>query len=170
MRHLHRRVRPEPREHALSLTRDANTGLVPARRNVAGSPQRDQPAVPGAVPASRRRTRSPIRPNRADSINAFRPGHRDRVRADAGRSASSARSTKDMAVEIRYVGTRGVDQWSELNYNERNLIENGFFDEFKLAVANLTANNARGRHPRAGRSPTSAPAPAPARCRSTSRT
>ena len=48
-----------------------------------------------------------------------------------------------MAAEIRYVGTRGVDQWSELNYNERNLIENGFIDEFKLAVANLTANNAR---------------------------
>ena len=52
--------------------------------------------------------------------------------------------TKDMAVEVRYVGTRGVDQWSELNYNERNLIENGFFNEFKLAMANLQANNAAG--------------------------
>jgi hypothetical protein len=49
-----------------------------------------------------------------------------------------------MAVELRYVGTRGVDQWSTLNYNERNLIENGFFNEFKLAMANLQANNAAG--------------------------
>jgi hypothetical protein len=45
-----------------------------------------------------------------------------------------------MAAEIRYVGTRGVDQWSELNYNERDLLGNGFYDEFKLAVANLQAN------------------------------
>jgi hypothetical protein len=49
-----------------------------------------------------------------------------------------------MAVEVRYVGTRGVDQWSELNYNERNLIENGFYNEFRLAMANLQANNAAG--------------------------
>lgn len=40
--------------------------------------------------------------------------------------------------------TRGVDQWSTLNYNELNLIENGFIDEFRLAMANLQANNAAG--------------------------
>jgi hypothetical protein len=45
---------------------------------------------------------------------------------------------------VRYVGTRGVNQWSELNYNERNVIENGFLDEFKLAMANLRANNLAG--------------------------
>ena len=49
-----------------------------------------------------------------------------------------------MAAEIRYVGTRGVDQWSELNYNERNLVENRFIDEFRLAVNNLTVNNLAG--------------------------
>ena len=49
-----------------------------------------------------------------------------------------------MALEVRYVGTRGVNQWSTLNYNERNVIENGFLDEFKLAMANLQANNAAG--------------------------
>ena len=31
-----------------------------------------------------------------------------------------------------------------MNYNERNMIENGFLDEFKLAMANLQANNAAG--------------------------
>ena len=53
-------------------------------------------------------------------------------------------------MEIRYVATRGVDQWAELNYNERNVIENGFLDEFKLAMANLKANNASGIASRAG--------------------
>ncbi len=47
-----------------------------------------------------------------------------------------------MAVEVRYVGTRGVDQWSTLNYNERNLIENGFYDEFLKAMANYQAHRA----------------------------
>ena len=49
-----------------------------------------------------------------------------------------------MALEARYVGTRGVNQWSTLNYNERNVIENGFLDEFKLATKNLQANNIAG--------------------------
>src|SRR5262245_35299368 len=49
-----------------------------------------------------------------------------------------------MAVELRYVGTRGVNQWSTLNYNERNIIDNGFLDEFKLAMQNLQANNRAG--------------------------
>jgi hypothetical protein len=52
--------------------------------------------------------------------------------------------TNDMAVEVRYVGTRGVNQWSTLNYNERNVIENGFLDELKLAMKNLQANNLAG--------------------------
>jgi len=84
-----------------------------------------------------------IRANRADNIEAFHPGievpHARTWTLGFQRSLS-----KNMAAEIRYVGTRGVDQWSQLNYNELNLIENGFFNEFKLAMANLTANNAAG--------------------------
>jgi hypothetical protein len=49
-----------------------------------------------------------------------------------------------MAMEVRYVGTRGVNQWSTLNYNERNLIENGFYDEFLKARTNLQAHVAAG--------------------------
>ena len=51
-----------------------------------------------------------------------------------------------MAVDIRYVGTRGVDQWSELNYNALDLESNGFYEEFTNAVNNLRANNAAGPH------------------------
>ena len=54
---------------------------------------------------------------------------------------------------------KGVNQWSTLNYNERNVIENGFLDQFKLAMRNLEANNrAAARAPAPSR--TSAPAAA----------
>ena len=55
--------------------------------------------------------------------------------------------SKDTAVEIRYVGNYGDNQWSEVNYNTirgENVVANGFLDEFKLAIANLAANNAAG--------------------------
>jgi hypothetical protein len=50
-----------------------------------------------------------------------------------------------MAVDIRYVGTRNKDGWTDYDYNEINVIENGFLNEFKLAQANLQANIAAGR-------------------------
>jgi hypothetical protein len=69
-------------------------------------------------------------------------------------TASFQRSiTRDMAVEVRYLGTRGFNQWSELNYNTirgENILHNGFLDEFKLGMVNLQANNASGVSSRAG--------------------
>ncbi len=53
--------------------------------------------------------------------------------------------TKTMAVEIRYVGTRSRLAWANLNYNEVNIFENGFVNEFRMAQANLQANIAAGR-------------------------
>lgn len=53
--------------------------------------------------------------------------------------------TRDMAAEVRYVGTRGRDLWATVNYNEFNIEENGFLDEFRRAQANLAANIAAGR-------------------------
>jgi hypothetical protein len=51
---------------------------------------------------------------------------------------------RSMSVEARYLGARSADNWRTNNYNELNIIENGFLDEFKLAMANLQANNAAG--------------------------
>ena len=62
----------------------------------------------------------------------------------------------NMAVEVRYVGTRGKEQWRTfsggsgneigfLNYNEFNIFENGFLNEFRVAQGNLQANIAAGR-------------------------
>ena len=126
----------------MSLTRNATTGIVgpgeswpvllrdPSRLYVAPFPE--TPTFP-----------IPIRPNRADSINAFHPD----IQVASARSWTVGLQralSRDTALEVRYVGTRGVNQWSTLNYNERNIIENGFLDEFKRAMANLRANNAAG--------------------------
>lgn len=126
----------------LSLTRNATTGIVgpgeswpvllreTGRLNPAPFPE--TPSFP-----------IPIRPNRADDINLFHPD----IEVASARSWSVGLQravTKNTALEVRYLGTRGVNQWSTLNYNERNVIENGFLDEFKLAMANLKANNQAG--------------------------
>ena len=71
----------------------------------------------------------PIRPNRADDVSIFHPD----IEISHARSYSIGLQralSRDMAIDVRYVGTRGVKQWTEENYNEVNLIENGFYDEF----------------------------------------
>jgi hypothetical protein len=48
------------------------------------------------------------------------------------------------ALSVRYIGTRSRDLWTEYNYNESNINENGFLDEFRNAQANLQAHIASG--------------------------
>jgi hypothetical protein len=53
--------------------------------------------------------------------------------------------TKATAIEVRYVGNRNVGQWTTWNLNGSanfNMLadENGFYDEFRTAQANLRAN------------------------------
>jgi len=88
----------------------------------------------------------PVRASRADDLNGFAP---DLEIGSAGTwTVSLQRSiTRDMAIEARYVGTRGWNQWSTLNYNSirgENIASNGFLNEFRLAMANLRANNIAG--------------------------
>ncbi len=45
--------------------------------------------------------------------------------------------TKDMVLEIRYVGNHGTKLWRNVNINEVNILENGFLNEFKIAQSNL---------------------------------
>ncbi|MGH9329203.1 MAG: hypothetical protein ACRD09_02070, partial [Vicinamibacterales bacterium] len=53
--------------------------------------------------------------------------------------------SRNMAVEARYVGTRALGSWATFDYNELNIVENGFLNEFRLAQQNLRANIAAGR-------------------------
>ncbi len=52
---------------------------------------------------------------------------------------------KDMALEVRYVGTHGYAIWGDYNYNQLNIVSNGFLNEFRTAQANLQANIAAGK-------------------------
>ena len=86
----------------------------------------------------------PITGTSANSLNMFNPDLRTpRVHS---MSVGFQRSIgKDMAAEVRYVGNRNKFAWAEENWNERVVFENGFFDEWKLASANLKANLAGGK-------------------------
>jgi carboxypeptidase family protein/TonB-dependent receptor-like protein len=53
--------------------------------------------------------------------------------------------TRNTALEVRYVGTRARENWQTVNYNEFNIWDNGFIQEFRAAQANLQANIAAGR-------------------------
>jgi hypothetical protein len=128
----------------ISLNNNANTGLAgPTQWPVLLSqtsrlvPQTFNPDPTYPIP---------VGANRADRLDAFAPDIKiARVR---NWTVGFARSiSKDMAVEVRYVGNRGDNQWSSINYNSirtENLVANGFLNEFKLAMANLQANNAAG--------------------------
>jgi hypothetical protein len=125
----------------LSLTRDANTGLVPAGESWPVLLRETNRLYPAPFPESPSYPIA-VRANRADSIQAFHPD----IKIASARSWTigfQRAIASNMAIEARYVGTRGVNQWSTLNYNERNL-ENGFYDEFKLAMNNLQSNNVAG--------------------------
>ena len=135
----------------ISLSRNANTGLV--------GPGEAWPVLLSQTDRLKPQTFNPdptypiaVGANRSDSLNAFAPDTKiARVRSW---NIGFARSlSKDMAVEIRYVGNRGDNEWSAINYNSirtENLVANGFLNEFKLAMANLQANNNSGVASRVG--------------------
>lgn len=53
-------------------------------------------------------------------------------------------------LEVRYVGNVSRNQWLGVNYNEVNIFENGFLNDFKNAQANLAASGGttfQGSHP-----------------------
>jgi hypothetical protein len=86
----------------------------------------------------------PIAATINDNINIFDP----EIEVTYSRSWSVGLQravSKDMAVEIRYVGTRNIGGWTTEDWNEIDIVGNGFFNEFRLAQANLQANLAAGR-------------------------
>ena len=65
--------------------------------------------------------------------------------ADSWTVGVQRRVSTNMALEVRYVGTLSRDRWTSRNFNEVNVYENGFIDEFRTAQANLQANLAAGQ-------------------------
>jgi hypothetical protein len=79
-----------------------------------------------------------------ENINIFDQGIQVPV-ADTWTAGIQRGLGRNTAIEVRYVGTRSRDNWQTLNFNEINIQENGFLDEFRRAQANLQANIAAGR-------------------------
>ena len=79
-----------------------------------------------------------------DSINAF-DQHIQVPWADSASIGIQRALGRNHVFEARYVGTRSRDTWQTYNFNETNIVENGFLQEFRNAQANLQANLAAGR-------------------------
>ncbi|MEO6212589.1 MAG: TonB-dependent receptor, partial [Vicinamibacterales bacterium] len=65
--------------------------------------------------------------------------------ADSWTAGVQRKLTRNMAFEARYVGTRSDNAWTTRNFNEVNIVENNFINEFRNAQGNLRANIAAGR-------------------------
>ena len=98
---------------------------------------------PGAYPATGAFPMD-ARPGAVDDIASFVPNisiaHASTMTASLLRPISP-----DMSVEVRWVNTRGRSLWGIENYNEIDIFQNRFFDEFRLAMVNLEKNIADGR-------------------------
>lgn len=86
----------------------------------------------------------PLLPTTSDSVRAFDPDLNTPYTMSWSFGIQRELG-KNMALEVRYMATRSLQSYSTYNLNERNIVENGFLDEFKLAMANLQANIAAGR-------------------------
>jgi hypothetical protein len=89
-------------------------------------------------------------PSVSSSVYAFDPN----IQVPSSRSFTVGMQralSKTMLLEARFVHTssQGIwtnnSLWGYLDYNEVNIVENGFLDEFRKAQSNLQANIAAGR-------------------------
>jgi len=95
---------------------------------------------PGAVPPG---PTYPLAISRTAGVNLFDPDWEVGL-ADSFSAGLQRGISRDMAIEVRYVGTRGRNLVEIEDWNEINLIENGFLNEFKLAQANLLSHISAG--------------------------
>ena len=112
------------------------SGLAAAAQS--GSPARCAPAFQDAPGLSEFRASSPIRSTRSSQACRSRTLSRTR-------QAGSARSIAARRWKSVTSGRGSSRAWTDYNFNEVNIKENGFLDEFRKAQANLQANIAAGR-------------------------
>ncbi|MEW5984747.1 MAG: carboxypeptidase regulatory-like domain-containing protein [Acidobacteriota bacterium] len=88
----------------------------------------------------------PFAPATNETVRAFDPGYR--VPYTHQYSVGIQRELgRNMALEVRYIGNTSVGfatSWDINNSANWNILENGFYDEFRRAQANLRANIAAG--------------------------
>jgi len=112
-----------------------NGGLTPP-------PGCTSPGLPvGCLPST------PTYPNSGlitDTVNAFDPNLKIGY-VESWSVGIQREIKKDNVFEVRYVGNRGHKLWRQVDLNELNIVENGVYNEWKLAQQNVLANIAAGR-------------------------
>jgi carboxypeptidase family protein/TonB-dependent receptor-like protein len=86
----------------------------------------------------------PLFPVLTDTVHIFNPDLQVPY-AQTWAGGLRRKMTKDVGVEVRYVGTRHLQGWATFDINEADITGNGFAQEFRRAQANLQANIAAGR-------------------------
>lgn len=120
----------------ITTNRSLTLGNLPV-----GTYLRNGGLTPAPFPAS------PTYPNNGlltDSANAFDPNLKIGY-VESWSIGIQREFKRDNVFEIRYVGNRGHKLWRQIDLNEINIVENGVYNEWKLAQANLLANTANGR-------------------------
>jgi hypothetical protein len=92
------------------------------------------PVLPRRLPPSQ--ANFPIAPGPTEDFNEWAPNLRMGY-VQSWSLGVQRELSKDMALEIRYVGNHGTKLWRQYELNEVNIFENGFLDEFKIAAENL---------------------------------
>jgi len=123
---------------ALTANRDQNTG------NLGTLPQLLTNPGAAALPTFATAPTYPIASSVSNSVNAFDPNLQTPY-AQTWTTGIQRQVSRNSAVEFRYVGSRHLDGYTTYNYNELNIVENGFLSEFRKAQANLQANIAGGK-------------------------
>jgi hypothetical protein len=89
-------------------------------------------------------------PNASSSVYVFDPNIKTPSAFTYSMSWQRQLAT-NLSMEARFIHTNSFNTWTAggqlpyLDYNEINILENGFLNEFKLAQANLQANIAAGK-------------------------
>jgi len=122
----------------LSANRDLNSGNLGTLPQLLRNPgAAAQPVFPSAPTY-------PISVSVTNNVNAYDPNLRVPY-AQTWSAGVQRRVTRNSAIEVRYVGSQHLQSMQTYNYNETNIVENNFLNEFKLAQANLQANIKGGR-------------------------
>lgn len=122
-------------------------GTITTNRNLTlanlpvGTYLRQGPFAQPAFPSS------PVYPNNGlltDGVNAFDPNLKIGY-VESWSFGVQREIKRDNVIEVRYIGNRGHKLWRQVDLNELNIVENGVFNEWRLAQQNLLANIAAGR-------------------------
>jgi hypothetical protein len=120
-----------------------NTSTDPLTTNTsafgsAGSVLFSNPTLPSVSVASTPNYPLPVLPG--NTIADYNPNIKSRYVASWNLGLQRP-LTRDMVLEVRYVGNRSARAWLALNLNELNVVENHFLTQFQAAQNNLAIAN-----------------------------